>query len=145
MRVEAENPWMCEMREMWEGTPSEALVRKDMNQQNGNGEEYPYGDRRQELVFIGQGLKHEVVQGLLDQCLLTDDEMSQGPDKWQEAMAAEDRFQLALDEDDEEEEGEDDGWVTDEEEQDCDDGEGADEVAMEPEPKKKRKKMKKDE
>ena len=30
-----------------------------------NGEEWEYSDRRQELVFIGQGLKHDAVQEIL--------------------------------------------------------------------------------
>ena len=104
IRLEAESPWMCEMREMWEGSPSEKLVLKDLLQSN--GEEWPHGDRRQELVFIGQSLKHEVIQKSLDQCLLNDQEMVLGPEKWFETMAAEDKFQLSLDEQEEEEEGE---------------------------------------
>merc|ERR1719145_224972 len=51
IRLEAESPWMCEMREMWEDTPSAELVYQDMKQPN--GEEWKYADRRQELVFIG--------------------------------------------------------------------------------------------
>ena len=59
---------MCEVREAWMGTPSEDLVMKDILQIN--GQEFQYGDRRQELVFIGQNLKHEIIQEILDNCLL---------------------------------------------------------------------------
>merc|ERR1719391_281516 len=74
LRIEGEGPWMCEMRELWEGTPQEELVKADLCKDNGAGEEYPHGDRRQELVFIGVGLKHEAIQEALDDCLLTDEE-----------------------------------------------------------------------
>lgn len=42
----------------------------------------PYGDRRQELVFIGQDLPHDELRRLLESCLLTDAEMSRGPERW---------------------------------------------------------------
>ena len=100
LRIEAESPWMCEMRDLWEGTISEELVRKDLNQEN--GEEFPYADRRQELVFIGMRLNHAAIQKELDQCLLNDDEMKMGPEKWEEAWGDEDKIRLYLggDEDD---------------------------------------------
>ena len=41
-----------------------------------------YGDRHQELVFIGQGLDQERIEDVLDQCLLTDVEYEQGPEAW---------------------------------------------------------------
>ena len=72
-----------------------------------DGEEYQYQDRRQELVFIGHGMKREVIQSLLDECLLTDEEMDLGPELWKETMGHLDHIQLTLlDDDDEEEEGE---------------------------------------
>lgn len=115
IRLEAENPWMCDprMRGTWEGTPSEELVMKDMKQPN--GEEHKYADRRQEIVFIGQKMKHEVIQKVLDLCLLTDEEMTLGPDKWKETMAGYDKFQLTWEEAEEEGEEEEEGSEEDSE------------------------------
>jgi len=48
---------------------------------NGIWEE-PWGDRRQELVFIGQGLDAQWLQRRLDSALLTDAEMEAGPIGW---------------------------------------------------------------
>ncbi|MDK9783676.1 zinc metallochaperone GTPase ZigA [Vibrio sp. B172a] len=49
----------------------------------------PYGDMRQELVFIGQGLEREKLIARLNECLLTEDEMEQGLDYW---LSLEDPF-----------------------------------------------------
>lgn len=43
----------------------------------------PFGDMRQELVFIGQGLKPALVCAELDACLLGDEEMLAGYAYWQ--------------------------------------------------------------
>lgn len=43
----------------------------------------PFGDMRQELVFIGQGLsKHQFIEAL-DSCLLNNDELLAGQEVWQ--------------------------------------------------------------
>jgi G3E family GTPase len=46
--------------------------------------EEPYGDRRQELVFIGIDLDRQRLIRLLDDCLLTSQEMALGPEGWAE-------------------------------------------------------------
>merc|ERR1712004_436351 len=54
----------------WKGTLTEELVLQDFKK--ANGEEWEYKDRRQEIVFIGHKMKGDVIQKLLDECLLTE-------------------------------------------------------------------------
>jgi G3E family GTPase len=42
----------------------------------------PYGDRRQQLVYIGQDLPKEEMLEALRKCLLDDRELAMGPEKW---------------------------------------------------------------
>ena len=44
--------------------------------------EEPYGDRRTELVVIGQALDREEIEAAFEECLLTDEEMEAGPSVW---------------------------------------------------------------
>ena len=98
IRIEAESPWMCDMEDMWRDNPEVAeYVTKNMTKPS--GDEWEYKDRRQELVFIGQGLKHDFIQKILDQCLLTDEEMLDGPENWKKMMAGYDTLHLSLDRD----------------------------------------------
>lgn len=58
----------------------------------------PYGDRRQELVFIGIQIDQEALSSELDQCLLTDAEMQMGEAMWKNFT---DPFPAWIDDDDE--------------------------------------------
>ena len=42
----------------------------------------PWGDRRQEIVIIGQDINEHEIKNKLNSCLLRDDEMELGPENW---------------------------------------------------------------
>ncbi|KAJ6440101.1 CobW domain-containingprotein [Purpureocillium lavendulum] len=66
-------PWFCTLPAAAYATGDsqvDALVRHDVRK---GGE---WGDRRQELVFIGEGLDRAALAAMLDACLLTDGEMA---------------------------------------------------------------------
>jgi len=121
-RVEAEGPWMCVVPDMWENTPNEELVIKDMTDPK-TGEKYPFEDRRQELVFIGVNMKHEAIQSTLDRCLLTNEEMELKPEIWLDKWEAEDKIGLALEESEDEEDEDEEGEEGDEDDEDQDEKE----------------------
>ncbi|MEN1679671.1 MAG: zinc metallochaperone GTPase ZigA [Planctomycetota bacterium] len=71
--------WSAAPEEEWpEDTPENAGLLADI-QSEFDG---PYGDRRQEIVFIGIEMDRPVIESMLEDCLLTDEEMEQGQEAW---------------------------------------------------------------
>ncbi|WP_203076042.1 zinc metallochaperone GTPase ZigA [Falsiroseomonas ponticola] len=67
--------WAAQPRERWPDNPD---WRRGVM---ANWQE-PFGDRRQEIVFIGIGMAEAALRRALDACLLTEDEMRGGPKAW---------------------------------------------------------------
>ncbi len=68
--------WASLPRDEW---PEEASAQEEIDRLH----EEPYGDRRQELAFIGTRLDRDALQRKLDDCLLDDVEMSLGQLGWE--------------------------------------------------------------
>ncbi|OJJ95156.1 hypothetical protein ASPACDRAFT_55459 [Aspergillus aculeatus ATCC 16872] len=69
-------PWFAEVPD--EAWPEDGDVRKSI-EEDFQGE---WGDRRQEIVFIGEGVDVDGVTGLLNECLLSTKEMK----RWEKVM-----------------------------------------------------------
>ncbi len=65
----------------WADAPDEEIP-DDMRESIEELIQGEYGDRRQELVFIGIEMEETALRTQLDKCLLTDDEMKQGVNVW---------------------------------------------------------------
>jgi hypothetical protein len=68
--------WAAVPSEEWQTEEEETVAEIRSNW----GE--PYGDRRQELVLIGQDMDQQRLIAMLDEALLTEDEMAQGQSVW---------------------------------------------------------------
>lgn len=69
--------WADTPREHWPDDPDQcASIEADFH-----GD---FGDRRQEIVFIGQNLEPDHTRSVLDSCLLSDAEMALGVEKWKQ-------------------------------------------------------------
>jgi G3E family GTPase len=72
--------WAAVPKEEWpEDSPENAELRAGILRDF----EEPYGDRRQEIVFIGIDMDRPAIESQLAECLLTDEEMKEGPSAWQ--------------------------------------------------------------
>ncbi|MDJ0879081.1 MAG: zinc metallochaperone GTPase ZigA [Halieaceae bacterium] len=67
--------WMAVPRKQWPTEP-------DYLEQIKEKWEEPFGDMRQELVFIGQGLDQADITRALDECLLSNEEVLKGKEYW---------------------------------------------------------------
>ncbi|KZW98630.1 hypothetical protein JL49_22085 [Pseudoalteromonas luteoviolacea] len=67
--------WKAVPKEQWPEDPEYIEAIADMWEE-------PFGDMRQELVFIGQGLDKEDITNRLDKCLLAPEELAQGQAYW---------------------------------------------------------------
>ena len=77
LRHEAAGAWWAAVdRKDW---PQDSTWRASIR----NSFKSPYGDRRQEIVFIGtRGMDKKTLTERLDACLLNDAEMAMGPSMW---------------------------------------------------------------
>ena len=67
--------WAAQPRDEW---PSDNEALKEIDDQW----QEPYGDRKQQLVFIGVNMDHEGITKNLNACLLTNEELRKGPAAW---------------------------------------------------------------
>ena len=76
--IEPAAPWFAALpKELWPDAPEEVASLKEEWSE-------PYGDRRQEVVFIGQHLRHQALQRALRDCELTDEEIALGEASWKD-------------------------------------------------------------
>eukprot|EP00873_Tetraselmis_striata_P018137 jgi/Tetstr1/438401/TSEL_026967.t1 len=76
--------WFGEYSGPWDAT----LPIKDLHEEgiDASGWHPEWGDRMQELVFIGIAMDEGGMIERLDRCLLTEEELAAGPDAWSEYM-----------------------------------------------------------
>ncbi len=67
--------WAAMEKEKW---PQDPLLLKDLHQ----SWQEPYGDRRQEIVFIGIDMDKVALTSNMDACLLTEEEMKLSEEQW---------------------------------------------------------------
>ncbi|GMH54667.1 hypothetical protein TL16_g01720 [Triparma laevis f. inornata] len=79
LTLDANEHWNVLRSEAWSGSEEEKKeYRKEFVE--------TWGDRRQEIVFIGHDMRHFAIQEILDECLLDDDEFEMGVDGWKACL-----------------------------------------------------------
>ncbi|ETI25035.1 hypothetical protein G647_04405 [Cladophialophora carrionii CBS 160.54] len=87
LTLQGGGPWFCVLDDaQW---PDDAETRKSIEADFAE----PWGDRRQELVFIGEKLDHDGLIAQFNSCLLTDTEMK----KWEKIMRSSDDLEVVHD------------------------------------------------
>jgi G3E family GTPase len=76
VQFDSDGAWMCTVGE--EEWPEDEEVREGIRESM----QPPYGDRRQQLIFIGSDMDEPVLRSRLIDCLLTDEELAEGPEVW---------------------------------------------------------------
>ncbi|MGW2033228.1 CobW family GTP-binding protein [Streptomyces sp. NPDC001811] len=79
LSVESAGPWLAALPDAaWEMVPAERRLAASVDW-------HPeHGDRCQYVTFTSPGLDRDGLSGLLDSCLLTDDEYAAGGDHWRQ-------------------------------------------------------------
>ena len=77
-RTEAAGFWWAAVDKLeWPDEPEQSEEIAELWQE-------PWGDRRQEIVVIGQDLDQDAITQKFDACLLTEDELALGPEAWKQ-------------------------------------------------------------
>jgi G3E family GTPase len=72
----------CAAAGQWWGARDERARQHEMPLLTQKEWQEPFGDRRQAIAFMGFNFDPGAIKAQLDACLLTDSEMSGGPEKW---------------------------------------------------------------
>ena len=96
-QVQGAQPWLCALEEdQWStsDSTSKEQVRAEWHPE--------FGDRKQEIVFIGMDMNSDEIRAGLDDCLLTDAELALGQAAWAEFADPFPRYAMSEAEEDEE-------------------------------------------
>jgi len=72
----------CTSAGAWWATRDQSVREAEMPERTQNEWEEPFGDRRQTFAIMAFAVDRPTLQSQLDACLLTDEEMAEGPDGW---------------------------------------------------------------